>query len=81
MRRSRMSTRLFIFLIVLGMIIGGVVAEALGDRLEILRDGIFIGFSPFTVDLYFVTFTFGFDLRINLGSVIGILVVLLFYSI
>ncbi len=81
MRRNKTSTRMFIFLLILGFLVGGVLAEALSDKLEILRRGINIGFSPINLDFYFFVFTLGFDLKLNLGSVIGVLIVLLFYKI
>jgi len=78
MRRSKMSTKLLIFLIVLGLIVGGVIAEAFGDKLEFLKKGLNIGFSPVTLNMYFFTFTLGFDLKINLGGALGVLIVLSF---
>ncbi|MCS7201221.1 MAG: DUF4321 domain-containing protein [Dictyoglomus sp.] len=81
MRRNKWSIRLLIFLLILGVIIGGVIAEALKDKIPILTEGINIGFSPWTLDLYFINLTFGLNLRFNLGSAIGILLVLIFYSI
>lgn len=81
MRRNRWSTGLLIFLLILGAIIGGTIAEALKDKIPFLTEGISIGFSPLSLDLYFMILTFGLSLRFNLGSVIGILLVLIFYSI
>lgn len=81
MRRNRWSVGLLIFLLILGMIVGGTIAEALSDKIPLLTKGISIGFSPFTLDLYFLNLTFGLNLRFNLGSVLGILLVLIFYSI
>lgn len=81
MRRNRTSGRMFILLIILGFLVGGVVAEALGDKLDLLRKGINIGFSTFNLDFYFFVLTLGFNLKINFGSILGILIVLLFYKI
>ncbi|PMQ02094.1 MAG: hypothetical protein CBR30_00080 [Dictyoglomus sp. NZ13-RE01] len=81
MRRNRWSTKFLIFLIILGMIMGGVLAESFKEKLQFLSSGINIGFSPFTLDLYFLNLTFGLNIRFNLGSVIGILLVLVFYSL
>lgn len=81
MRRNRTSGRMFILLIILGFLVGGVVAESLGDKLDLLRKGINIGFSTFNLDFYFFVLTLGFNLKINLGSILGILIVLLFYKI
>ncbi len=81
MKRNRRSKGLLIFLLILGAIIGGVIAEALKDKIPILTEGINIGFSPINVDLYFIVLTFGLNLRFNLGSVIGILLVLVFCNI
>lgn len=81
MRRNKMSTRMFVLLMILGFLVGGVIAEALGDKLDLLRKGINIGFSAFDLDFYFFVFSFKFSLRLNLGSILGILIVLLFYKI
>lgn len=81
MKRNRHSKGLLIFLLILGTIIGGVIAEALKDKIPILTEGINIGFSPINLDLYFIVLTFGLSLRFNLGSVIGILLVLVFCNI
>ncbi|ACI18916.1 DUF4321 domain-containing protein [Dictyoglomus thermophilum] len=81
MRRNKTSTRMFVLLLILGFLVGGVLAEALSDKLEFLKRGISIGFSPVNFDFYFFVFTLGFNLKLNLGSIIGILIVLLFYKI
>lgn len=81
MKRNRHSKGLLIFLLILGTIIGGVIAEALKDKIPILTEGINIGFPPINLDLYFIVLTFGLSLRFNLGSAIGILLVLVFCNI
>ncbi|MGB9856674.1 MAG: DUF4321 domain-containing protein [Dictyoglomaceae bacterium] len=81
MRRNKWSSGLLIFLLILGVIIGGVIAESFRNKFPFLTQGITIGFSPFILDLYFINLTFGLNLRFNLGSVLGILLVLIFYNI
>jgi hypothetical protein len=81
MRRNRWSTKFLIFLLILGILVGGVIAESLKEKIYFLSKGISIGFSTFTLDLYFIVLTLGLELRFNLCSVLGILLVLAFYSI
>ena len=67
-----------LFMIILGMIVGTAIGEAIG---LMLPDGVvksfFLrsvtpSFSPTTVDLVAFTFTLGFSLNVNLMAVLGI---------
>jgi uncharacterized membrane protein len=69
-----------LFMIVLGMIVGTAVGEAIG---LVLPDGVVKNFflrsvttslGPATVDLVAFTFTLGFSLNINLMAVLGVVV-------
>ncbi|MGH2570988.1 MAG: DUF4321 domain-containing protein [bacterium] len=69
-----------LFMVVLGMIVGTAVGEAIG---LILPDGVVKNFflrsvaasvGPATVNLVAFTFTLGFSLKINLMSVLGVVV-------
>jgi Domain of unknown function (DUF4321) len=71
--------------LLLGIIVGTVLGEAVGLVLpegKLIRD-VFVNATdlhvgPVHVDLVVFSFTLGFSLRVNLMSVIGIFVVLVF---
>lgn len=68
----------------LGVIVGSVVGELIGLLLpegnvmrELFVSGASFSIGPFDVDLIVLAFTFGFTLKVNLISVLGIVVVAL----
>lgn len=67
-----------LFMIILGMIVGTAIGEAIG---LMLPDGVVKSFflrcvttslGPATVDLVAFTFTLGFSLNVNLMAVLGV---------
>lgn len=83
--RTRRSLALVALLLFLGIVVGTVLGEAVGLVLpegKVLRD-VFVNTieyhaGPVHIDLVVFSFTFGFSLRANLMSVVGIFAVLLF---
>lgn len=83
--RARRSLALVALLLFLGIVVGTVLGEAIGLMLpegKVLRD-VFVNTieyhaGPVHLDLVVFSFTFGFSLRANLMSVIGIFSVLVF---
>jgi hypothetical protein len=81
----RRSLALVALLLFLGIVVGTVLGEAIGMVLpegKVLRD-VFVNTveyhaGPVHLDLVVFSFTFGFSLRANLMSVIGIFAVLMF---
>ncbi|MBI3606448.1 MAG: DUF4321 domain-containing protein [Nitrospirae bacterium] len=76
----RKTPWLLVFFVLVGGLFGGVVAEILraiaptGPISALFLQNVPIGITaPATVDLYLLTFTFGAALKINLLSIIGIL--------
>jgi len=69
---------LIIFIIIVGAVIGGLIGELLGIVLPqgivktFITKSINIGFSPVYINLYIITFTFGFMLKLNIFSILGI---------
>lgn len=68
----------------LGVIVGSVVGEVIGLILpegnvmrELFVSGKVLKVGPLNLDLIVFTFTFGFSLKVNLISVLGIVVVAL----
>lgn len=85
MASRRRSLGLVALLLFLGIIVGTVLGEAIGLVMpegKVVRD-VFVNATdlhvgPVHVDLVVFSFTLGFSLRVNLMSVIGIFVVLVF---
>ena len=83
--RARRSLALVALLLFLGIVVGTVLGEAIGMVLpegKVLRD-VFVNTveyhaGPVHLDLVVFSFTFGFSLRANVMSVIGIFAVLVF---
>jgi len=81
----RRSLALVALLLFLGIVVGTVLGEVIGLIMpegKVMRD-VFVNATelhvgPVHVDLVVFSFTLGFSLRVNLMSVIGIFVVLVF---
>jgi len=79
-RRRRVA--LVALILFLGIVIGTVVGEVVGLMLpegKVIRD-VFVNATdfhvgPMHIDLVVFSFTFGFSLRVNLMSVVGIFIV------
>lgn len=79
-RRRRVA--LVALILFLGIVIGTVVGEVIGLMLpegKVIRD-VFVNATdfhvgPMHIDLVVFSFTFGFSLRVNLMSVVGIFIV------
>jgi len=69
---------LIIFIIVVGAVVGGLVGQLIGMVLPagivktFITKSISIGFAPIYINLYIMTFTFGFMLKFNIFSILGI---------
>lgn len=77
-RRNTNVLVLVIFLLV-GLVVGSFVGELLKGYVDLFSHSKTIGFAPFTLDLVFVQLTLGFELTLNLATVIGLLIVLIIY--
>ena len=80
MAMLRKTPWLLIFFVIVGGLFGGVVAEILravapsGPISGVFLKNLDIGITdPITVDLFLITFTFGSAVKINLLSIIGVL--------
>ncbi len=85
MRRdnSRGVLKLFLFLFA-GVIVGGLVGHFLSLYLDlsIFRESITIGTgeTPLSLDLIFADIVIGINIIINFGTVLGVLIGVLFYT-
>jgi hypothetical protein len=82
----RKTPWLLIFFVVVGGLFGGLVAEILrviaptGPISTVFLEHLTLGItSPITVDLYLLTVTFGAALKVNVLSVIGVLMGIYIY--
>ncbi len=80
MAMLRKTPWLLIFFVIVGGLFGGVVAEILravapgGPISGLFLKNLDIGITdPITIDLFLITFTFGSAVKINLLSIIGVL--------
>ena len=63
------------FIILMGIILGGLIGEILGSipGLGFLKTGVQIGITePITVSLMIVEFTVGVILKVNIMSIVGV---------
>jgi hypothetical protein len=72
---------LILLVVVAGLVVGSLLGELLGSLLpagrvqDLITRGPTIGLTPpATLDLRFLTFTFGLSLKVNLVGVIGIVI-------
>ena len=73
MKDGNKLSALFLFLfIMIGVLLGGVLAELLSGIMPFIARSVHVGLNPpATVDLYILDVTFGFSFKFNLGSAIG----------
>jgi hypothetical protein len=75
------SPLLLVILLILGGLLGGMIGHALSGvwNLAILNQGIDTGLPTTTLNLGFLTLTFGFTFRVNLVSILGFIVAFIIY--
>ncbi len=72
----------FVLLLFTGAFVGTITGYFLGTLLgrgplyDIVSKGIVVGFNPFQMDLFFLSFTLGLHLRINVFTIVGVVLVL-----
>jgi hypothetical protein len=78
---ARRGVGLVLLLVVVGLVIGSLFGELLawvvpgGSIHDMLTRGPTIGLtSPLTLDLRFLSLTFGFSLKVNVVGVLGVIV-------
>jgi hypothetical protein len=72
-------TFLLVFFLLGGALIGSILSEALARSLWIFARSAEAGLRPSTLNLLFLNVTFGFQLRLSLGTVLGMLLGLLLF--
>lgn len=77
----RRRTAVLILIIVLGALVGSALGRLLGTVLpegpvkSVFLQSVSVGFRPLHIDLSVLTFDFGLMLRLNIISVVGVLLV------
>lgn len=78
--KNRKHSTLIIILII-GVILGSFIGDLFSESVDILSKNYSIGMkSPLKLDLKVLDLTFGFNISINLASVIGFILALLIYK-
>lgn len=77
---SRGNGWILFLMILSGIVIGGFLGELLGQYVPILKYGINLGVSTHTWDLKLLQLTFGCKIDVNMFSVLGILLAIIFYK-
>lgn len=67
------SGLLLLFFLLAGALCGSLLSEALAHSLWIFARSANASLRPSTIDLLFFNITFGFQVRLTLGTVIGLL--------
>ncbi|WP_350342544.1 DUF4321 domain-containing protein [Proteinivorax tanatarense] len=80
MRNSALNPFLLMLFIVIGAMLGNVIALILGDAIPLLGKGQTVGLDTTTLDLMVFSLDFGFKITLNLASIIGIFLSVIFYK-
>lgn len=75
------SAWLLVILLILGGLAGGLIGQALSSvhNLAFLNQGPGIGLPATTLNLDFLTLTFGFTFKVNPVSILGFIVAFIIY--
>lgn len=68
---NRRSIGILLILLLVGALIGSLIGQAFGNLAPFLNESKSLGFPATTFDLAVVTFTLGFNMKLNVASVIG----------
>lgn len=79
-KNSNKSVAFMIIMLIIGLIIGGFLGAFFGKYLPALSYGYNLGVSNHTWDLGVLKFTFGFMMKVNVFSVIGIIIAYFLYK-
>ncbi len=69
----------WIFIIAAGSIMGNIIGQVLAGWIPFLKLSESIGMGPATLDLNFLTVTFGFSANLNLAGILGIFIIVFFF--
>jgi len=70
-----------IIYIIIGAVLGTILGVVLGKIFPVLDRNLSFGLTPFTLKLIFFDITFGIELYLNIGTIIGVILFLYFFMI
>ncbi|MTI66701.1 MAG: DUF4321 domain-containing protein [Firmicutes bacterium] len=80
MRARNRNPWILILLLAVGLVLGGIIGDLLGDKIPLLAKSYSIGLNPpLHLDLNVLDLTFGFSLNLNAASAIGIILAILIF--
>lgn len=74
MKTTHKNVFVLLFILLIGLVLGGLIGEVFKNYFSILTYTKAIGFSPVTIDLGIMKLTLGFSMHLNLSNVIGIVI-------
>ena len=74
---SRRRGKVVFFIVLLGGIIGAILGHILKDIVPILDWGLKVGTDSLSLNLYLIDISFGIQINITLGAIIGLLIAFL----
>jgi len=78
--KSGRGSLVFLFVLLVGLVLGGILGEVLHKTVPLLSYGKSIGFSPVLVDLSVIRLTLGLTLQINVASIIGLVLAIFLFK-
>jgi len=79
LRKASRNGWILLLLVICGIVIGGFLGEFLGKYIPILKFGYNLGISPHTYDLRVIKLTLGLTFNINIFTILGIIIAVLFF--
>jgi len=76
---TRHPVAILILLLIVGALLGSILNEVLSPILPVLRRSAGGGLSPSTLSLPPLSVTFGFEIRLSLGTALGLVAALIAY--
>jgi hypothetical protein len=76
---TRHPVAILILLLLVGALLGSILNEVLSPVLPVLRHSAGGGLSPSTLSLPPISVTFGFQIKLSLGTALGLIAALVAY--
>ncbi|NLU10013.1 MAG: DUF4321 domain-containing protein [Tepidanaerobacter acetatoxydans] len=80
MKRNYHSPAILVIILIVGLLVGGTLGQALGGFAPILNKGMNIGLATTKLDLGIISITFGLDISFNLAAALGLIIAILLYQ-
>lgn len=71
----------FIIFVLLGLILGTAFGVVIGKLFPAIDYSFSFGMNPISIKLVFLELTFGIDIKLNAGSLVGVLLFLYLYAV